>query len=252
MRDPQHFEWACDHAREFTGVFSTNSELVAEIPALDSLLYGAALKIKGDLSGRANWLLNMICSNIIPLAEEASLGDPLALAALEAIHSITTPNLLNFTPQTLEKLAGRAYKAWFARACVLVELMNDLSWVVEPTKSQAKMSPTCSVRPFESLTEEIKEEARFYRDESIETLHAFARQHCRKNTTLQALAIKVFNALNERDGYATQDERVLKRDLQMFKKWVADHVNEAPAGAWLDLRGEEITLYGSDETEDKK
>ncbi|HEV2881073.1 MAG TPA: hypothetical protein VGX24_07325 [Pyrinomonadaceae bacterium] len=243
MKDSNYFEWACDLAREFAEVSSTNDELVQAIPAIDSLVYGAALSIKGVFTDEVRAHLGRIFTRIIPLAEDASDGDSTAMVALEAINSLVTPNLLNISPQTLKQLADRAYKSWFARATILIGLMGDLSWVVEPTRNNAKTMRTGSVRPLAKLTKEIKKAAVFNQDEKIETLHILAVQHCRKNTTLQALAIKVFNALNERDGYESQDERVLKRDLQMFKKWVAENPRDALECAWLSLRGEKEVIY---------
>jgi len=239
-------EWGSDLAREFTGVSSTNAELIEEIPALDSLLHCAALRIKGELTDEVRSHLGLIFTRIVPLAEEASHGDPVALDTLKVITSLVTPNLLNISPQTLQELANRAYKSWFARATILIELMSDLSWVVEPTRSDAKTMRTGPIRPFKTLPKKIIKEATFYREEGINNLHAFAVKFCRKNTTLQALAFKVYNAINERDGYETQDERVLKRDLQMFKKWVRENYTEALHIAWLSLRGEEEIIYGDD------
>jgi hypothetical protein len=243
------FEGACDIARKFAKISSTNAELVQAIPAIDSLVYGGALVIKDELTDEVRSLLGGIFTKIIPLAEFASRGETTALAALRAIDSLVSPNLLNISPQTLEELADRKYKSWLARAVSLIELMSDLSWVVEPTKSDTQTMRTGPIRPLASLTQEVVKEAVFFSDEKIETLHALAIQYCRKNTTLQALAFKVFNAINERDGYEPQDDRVLKRDLQMFKKWVADNPREAVDCAWLELRGEEEIIYGSWEEE---
>jgi hypothetical protein len=241
MKGSEHFERACDHARKFAEVSATNAELVEAISALEELLYGAALRIKGDLTPEARALLGRILNKIIPLAEHASDGEPTALAALHAIDSLVTPNLLNISLRTLKELGNRAYKGWFARANFLVELMSDLSWVVEPTRGDVMAMRTGPVRPLVSLSEEVRREARLWGDEEFETLHALAVQHCRKNTTLQALAIKVFNALAERDEWESKDERVLKRDLQRFKNWIDEHPTEAPASAYLCLRNKEVT-----------
>lgn len=243
MKGSRHFEWACNLAREFTKVSSTNAQLVEQIPALESLLYCAGLSIKGELTEEVRSTLGRIFTRIVPLAEDASDGDSVALTALNAIDSLVTPNLFNISPQTLKELADRKYKSWFARATTLIELMSDLSWVVEPTRDHAKTMRTGPVRPLVNLTQKIIKEASFYGDEKIETLHTLAIEHCRRNTTLQALAFKVFNTINERDGYESQDERVLKRDLQMFKKWVGENHREALECAWLSLRGEETVLY---------
>lgn len=237
------FESACDFARELTGVSATNTELVEEIPAIDALLYGAALSIQGELTQEIESCLGGIFTNLMSLAEQAAAGDSVSMAALKAIDAVATPNLLNISPQTLENLAGRTYKSWLARASILIDLMGDLSWVVEPVKSHAKTMRTGAVRPMAILTQKIKRTARLNTDEKLETLHALATQHCRHNTTLQALAIKVFNIIAEREGHETQDERVLKRDLQKLKKWVAEHPSEATMCGWLSLRGEEDVLY---------
>jgi hypothetical protein len=241
MKDSEYFERACDDARESAGVSSTNAELVLAIPAIDSLLFAAALEIKGKLSDEVGCYLGRIFTQIVPLAENASSGDSIALAALHAIDSLVTPHLLNFSPQTLKMLGDRAYKGWFARANFLVELMSDLSWVVEPIRGDVKAMQTGPVRPLANLSEEVRREARLWGDEELDTLHSLAIQHCRKNTTLQALAIKVFNAIAERDEWESKDERVLKRDLQRLKEWIDEHPTEAPASAFLELRGGEVS-----------
>jgi hypothetical protein len=228
------FERSCEFARNVTGVSCANSELAGHIPAIDSVLELAGLKIKGEITEDVSSCLGRIFTHINALAQEASTGDSVALAALNAIDSLVTPNLLNISLTTLNELADRKYKSWFARATRLTELMSDLSWVVEPTKPQLKMTATVPIRPFAQLSPDIVQRATLWTEEGLQTLHAFAVQHCRKNTTLQASGIKLFNFIEERDAYTPQDERVLKRDLQMFKQWVDEHPTEVPV--WLDLR----------------
>ena len=167
---------------------------------------------KENLDDEQRVFLSQLLVDLIVIAEQAFAGDAFANKQLEAVSKLVRSAEYRTLPKLIDKIVTTQYKlpASHERARNIIDLMIDLWIVVEPVRYSGEERYNVAVRPVLKRACDTD-------------LYALATKYCRKGTTLQSLAIKVYLEQLRDEGHEGVDERALKRDLQKYREWVKSH-----------------------------
>lgn len=149
-----------------------------------------------------------ILSGLIGLFIQRHLGDEKdPIWQLNLVHKFVFPRKFEINQKVVERLSKKYGSGHLIRGWALRRLMYELADLVElpePDAEDVTMSPVF-VSPGA---------------DTGHRLYPLVKRHCKRGTTLQSLAIRVYLELikNENEDQ-TIDERSLRRDLRRLKAW---------------------------------
>lgn len=148
-----------------------------------------------------------ILSGLIGLFIKRHFGDTRSEWQLNVVHKFIYPQKFEVPWTAVESLAGKYESGHLLRGWALRRLMYELADLVELTQPDLEDVTVSRV----VLATNADQEHRLY---------PLVRRYCRRGTTLQSLAVRVYLELiqgeNERGAV---DERSLRRDLKRLQAW---------------------------------
>jgi hypothetical protein len=147
-------------------------------------------------------------AGLLAIHLRAHTGNEMAKNQLQAIKKLISPGKYQVPLNAIEELArkyntqGPLARGWEIRRLMaqLVPLITPASTANrDPTKGPIKLSDSAEAQGSD--------------------LYQEAASNCRRGTTLQSLAIRIYLGRLEKSGDQHADIRSLKRDLQKVREW---------------------------------
>jgi hypothetical protein len=206
---------------------------VTSMVGVHSLLKLHQLINDGEVPMRYFDNVERVCSELLRVIELAAAGSKFAENQLIVIEKVLNPNTYNVPDSVIENIAERYHSSpHVARGSYLRYVMYFLKRIVAPSSAGKPLTTRSRVQLVDAA------------ESNYPYLFKKARQHWNKNSTLQSLAIQIFlsevNATSSTS--ANIDERTLKRDLAILRKWEVSHrrsSGDAIAGDVLEEYGTE-------------
>lgn len=157
-----------------------------------------------------------IVERLVMIMASASEGNSRSRMWLKAIEKIFHPQKFELPLNKIEEIAIRyETNPQLARGWALTALMSHLTHVVEPRdKKHSSPSDPVVMRSKSNLPGS---------EYVVKEIDRITLSYLKRNSTLQSLAIRMYLDSLQREGViddqATINERTLKRDLQVVKKW---------------------------------
>ncbi|HEV7681218.1 MAG TPA: hypothetical protein VGO68_03775 [Pyrinomonadaceae bacterium] len=189
-------------------------QIIGKTPGAFSLLVIYRMVQSGHISPEYDWITDEIVDGFTQVVIAAAGGDEKAAEQIKAIEKLVKPEKFELPRTRISELVARYETSpHLARGWELRRLMSSLMEVVEPAKPDIPFTTNQPVK--------IKE------DVSTTSLQQLAKEHWKRNTTLQSLAIRIYLGHLRKAGIAGADQTItdetLKRDLVLVRKWEETH-----------------------------
>lgn len=162
----------------------------------------------GDVLGpREREEFSALLSGLIGLFITRHFGAERAKWQLDVVNKFTFPQKFEIQWAVVESLSKKYGSGHLIRGWALRRLMHELADLVELSSPNAKDITLSPVHVSPAV-------------DSTHRLYPLVSRHCRRGTTLQSLAVRVYLELikGENEDQAI-DERSLRRDLRRLKAW---------------------------------
>ena len=227
-----------DWLRHYPDCISASGEIdgvklvkhITEMPGVRFLLQLHELVLDGALPWTSFNSAQTLVSGVVDVIELAASGSERAANQLIALKKIVRPHMFDLPESVVKNIAERYYTSpHVARGSYLRCVMYFLKRIVTPSREGKPLTARCRVQLLETAKDDYP------------GLFQKAKPHWNKNSTLQSLAIKIY--LSEVDVRSTPtkiDERSLKRDLAILRKW--EQTRKPQAGD--TVYGDVLVEYG--------
>lgn len=183
-------------------------QILTTSPGFLTCVFAGAYKLGGSLTSEEADQLSDMFAGLLAVHLRAHNGDEMAKSQLQAIKKLISPGKYQVPLNVIEELAkkynthGPLVRGWEIRRLMaqLVPLITSVDIAnQDPTKGPIKLTDSEETQGSD--------------------LYQEAASHCRKGTTLQSLAIRIYLGRLEKSGDQHVDIRSLKRDLQKVREW---------------------------------
>lgn len=190
--------------------------LLQSVPqdCLARLFQLGALARKGVIKKATIKSLTDIIRGLVTIAYKADKGDESARNQLDAIHKLVFPNVYRLPASVIQKLVDSYYTSpHLARAWSVRSIMEEISLVLVPMREG--MSLLDGVVKLTTNPTLMKS-----------ALYQVVKQYIKLGSTLQSIAIDIYQDQLREEGIEINDDRQIKLDLQKLRQWEDEHLDD--------------------------
>ena len=155
-----------------------------------------------------------ILRGLVTVAYHADAGDESARKQLDAIHKLVFPKVYRLPSSVVQRLVDSYHTSpHLARAWSVRSIMERIALVLVPVREGVSLlDGAVKLTTIPTLIDSA--------------VYQRVNQYIKPGSTLQSLAIDIYQDQLRNEGIEINDERQLKLDLQKLRKWEDEHLDD--------------------------